>query len=105
MLSSDLADAVLCPLEIVGITELSPCWRPLLQELTAHTSVSWTAGPRPTPPWLDAFGVTINRADPTAPAISTVSAATAYPEAIEAIRWARGQIGRASCRARVCQYV
>src|SRR3546814_16245168 len=35
------AHAVLGPLEIVGITELSPCWRPLLQELTAHTSVSW----------------------------------------------------------------
>ena len=84
------AHAVLGPLEIVGITELSPCWRPLLQELTAHTSVRWTAGPRPTPPWLDAFDVTINRADPTAPAISTVSAATAYNEAIEAIRWARG---------------
>ena len=84
------AHAVLGPVEIVGITELSPCWRPLLQELTAHTSVSWTAGPRPTPPWLDAFDVTVNRADPTAPAISTVSAATAYHEAIEAIRWARG---------------
>ena len=84
------APAVLGPVEIVGITELSPCWRPLLQELTAHTSVRWTAGPRPTPPWLDAFDVTVSRADPTAPAISMVSAATAYHEAIEAIRWARG---------------
>jgi hypothetical protein len=84
------AHAVLGPVEIVGITELSPCWRPLLQELTAHTQVSWTAGPRPTPPWLKALDVTINRADATAPAISTVSAATAYHEAIEAIRWARG---------------
>lgn len=84
------AQAVLGPVEIVGITELSPCWRPLLQELTAHTQVSWTAGPRPTPPWLEAFDVTIDRGDATAPAISTVSAATAYHEAIEAIRWARG---------------
>jgi hypothetical protein len=84
------AHAVLGPVEIVGITELSPCWRPLLQELTAHTPVRWTAGPRPTPPWLEAFDVTIDRADATAPAITTVSAATAYHEAIEAIRWARG---------------
>ena len=84
------APAVLGPVEIVGITELAPCWRPLLQELTAHTPVSWTAGPRPTPPWLEALDVTIDRADATAPAISTVSAATAYHEAIEAIRWARG---------------
>ncbi|MFT6569571.1 MAG: hypothetical protein ACJAWY_001278, partial [Sphingomonas echinoides] len=93
------AHAVLGPLEIVGITELSPCWRPLLQELTAHTSVSWTAGPRPTPLWLDAFDVTINRADPTAPAISTVSAATAYHEAIEAIRWARGLMASGEAEA------
>jgi hypothetical protein len=86
------AQAVLGPVEIVGITELSPCWRPLLQELTAHTPVSWTAGPRPTPPWLKAFDVTINRADATAPAIIAVSAATAYHEAIEAVRWARGLV-------------
>lgn len=39
------AKAVLGPVEIVGITELSPCWRPLLQALTAHTAVTWTAGP------------------------------------------------------------
>lgn len=46
------AHAVLGPVEIVGITELSPCWRPLLQELTAHTSVRWTAGPvRPRRGW------------------------------------------------------
>ena len=84
------AQAVLGPVEIVGITELSTCWRPLLQELTAHTQVTWIAGPRRTPPWLEAFNVTINRADATAPAISAVSTATAYHEAIEAIRWARG---------------
>lgn len=86
------AQAVLGPVEIVGITELSPCWRPLLQELAAHTTVSWTAGPRPTPPWLKAFDVTINRADATAPTIIGISAATAYHEAIEAVRWARGLI-------------
>ena len=84
------AQAVLGPVEIVGITELSPCWRPLLQALTAHTAVTWTAGPRPTPAWLDATGVAIKRTEPQTPAISAVSAATAYHEAIEAIRWVRG---------------
>ena len=83
------AKAVLGPVEIVGITELSPCWRPLLQALTAHTAVTWTAGPRPTPAWLDATDVAIKRTEPQAPAISAVSAATAYHEAIEAIRWVR----------------
>jgi hypothetical protein len=86
------AQAVLGPVEIVGITELSPCWRSLLQALTAHTQVSWTAGPRSIPPWLEAFDVTVNRVAVTSPAISTISAATAYHEVIEALRWVRNLI-------------
>lgn len=85
----DHARAVLGPVEIVGITELSPCWRPLLRALTDYIPVTWTAGPRPTPPWLEATGVSISRAAPQAPAVQTESAATAYHEAIEALRWAR----------------
>ena len=83
------AKAVLGPVEIVGITELSPCWRPLLAALTGCTPVTWTAGPRPTPPWLEATGVTIARDAPQAPEVRAESASTAYHEAIEAIRWAR----------------
>jgi hypothetical protein len=85
----DHAKAVLGPVEIIGITELSPCWRALLQALTNHTSVTWTAGPRPTPSWLDATGISITRTPRQAPTVLTFSAATAYHEAIEAIRWAR----------------
>ena len=55
------APAVLGPMEIVGLTELSPCWRPLLQDLTAHIPVQWTAGPRIVPAWLDGIGVTDQR--------------------------------------------
>ncbi|MBN8994765.1 MAG: PD-(D/E)XK nuclease family protein [Rhizobiales bacterium] len=84
------APAVLGPMEIVGLTELSPCWRPLLQALTAHIPVQWTAGPRSVPVWLDVTGVAIARAPAQAPKINAVSAATAYHEAIEAMRWARG---------------
>ncbi|MDP3593566.1 PD-(D/E)XK nuclease family protein [Phenylobacterium sp.] len=83
------AKAVLGPVEIVGITELSPCWRPLLQALTTHIPVIWTAGPRPTPAWLEGTRVTVNRTGPQTPAINAISAATAYHEAIEAVRWAR----------------
>jgi len=85
----DHAKAVLGPVEIIGITELSPCWRPLLQALTEHTPVTWTAGPRLVPPWLEATGVSIERAVPQTPTVRAISAATAYHEAIEAIRWAR----------------
>ncbi len=85
----DHAPAVLGPVEIIGITELSPCWRPLLQALTAHTPVQWTAGPRSAPAWLEGTDVVVLRSKPETPEINAVSAATAYHEAIEAIRWAR----------------
>ncbi|WP_339913385.1 PD-(D/E)XK nuclease family protein [uncultured Brevundimonas sp.] len=85
----DHAPAVLGPVEIVGVTELSPCWRPLLSALAGRIQVTWTAGPRPTPSWLEGMEVTISREDAQAPAIEAVSAATAYHEAIEALRWAR----------------
>jgi hypothetical protein len=81
--------AVIGAMEIVGLTELSPCWRPLLQALTAHIPVQWTAGPRSVPAWLDGTGVTVLRSSAQTPGISGVSAATAYHEAIEAMRWAR----------------
>lgn len=83
------ASAVLGPMEIAGLTELSPCWRPLLKALTTHIPVQWTAGPRSVPTWLDGTRVTVARAPAQAPGISAVSAATAYHEAIEAMRWAR----------------
>ena len=85
------------PIEIVGITELSPVWRPLLHALAGHVPVRWIAGPRPVPGWLDGAAIEIVRHDAQAPEISAVSAATAYHEAVEAMRWARALLasGRA----------
>jgi hypothetical protein len=83
------APAVLGPIEIGGLTELSPCWRPLLHALTTHIPVRWTAKARSVPAWLEGTGVHVLRAPAEAPAISAVSAATAYHEAIEAMRWVR----------------
>lgn len=83
------APAVLGPIEFAGLTELSPCWRPLLKALTAHIPVQWTAGPRVIPAWLEDIGVSVSRAPTESPALSAVSAATAYHEATEAIRWVR----------------
>lgn len=85
----DHAKTILGPVEIVGITELSPCWRPLLTALTDYTPVTWTAGPRPTPSWLEGTDVSVTRESPQAPSVRVESAATAYHEAIEAMRWAR----------------
>ena len=83
------APAVLGPMEIAGLTELSPCWRPLLKALTAYIPVQWTAGPRSAPAWLEGSGLHLSRGPAAAPVVSTVSAATAYHEAIEAMRWVR----------------
>ncbi|RWJ60443.1 MAG: PD-(D/E)XK nuclease family protein [Mesorhizobium sp.] len=92
------APAVLGPVEIAGLTELSPCWRPLLKALTAHIPVQWAAGPRMAPAWLEGTGVAVLRAPSETPEVSAVSGATAYHEAIEAMRWARSLLasGRAA---------
>ena len=83
------AAALFGSIDIVGITELSPVWRPLLHALAARVPVRWIAGPRPVPDWLDGEAVEIVREGGQAPELSAVSAATAYHEAVEAMRWAR----------------
>jgi len=85
----DHVDALFGPIEIVGITELSPCWRSLLHAIAQRVPVRWTAGPRSTPAWLDGTVIDVTRSAPHTPEIVTVSASTAYHEAIEALRWAR----------------
>ncbi len=85
----DHAAALFGPIEIVGITELSPVWRPLLHAIARRVPVRWNAGPRPVPDWLDGEAVEIVRDKAKSPDISAVSAATAYHEAVEAMRWAR----------------
>ena len=86
------APAILGPMDIVGITELSPCWRSLLHALASRVPVRWVAGPRTVPPWLDREIVQVVEEEPQAPEVVAVRAATAYHEAIEALRWARGLV-------------
>src|SRR3546814_17248088 len=92
------APALLGPVEIVGITELSPCWRPLLCALAGHTPVRWIAGPRSVPAWLDGGAVAIERSEPLVPETGALSASTAYHEALEAMPWARGLLAPGPAR-------
>ena len=85
----DHATTLFGPIEVVGITELSPVWRPLLHAIAGRVPVRWIAGPRPIPDWLDGDLIEIVRTAPQTPEVSAVSAATAYHEAVEALRWAR----------------
>jgi len=83
------APAILGAVEISGLTELEPCWRPLLKSLATVVPVKWAAGPRAVPDWLKGSTVTITTSAAESPAVSVVSTATAYHEAIEALRWVR----------------
>ena len=85
----DHVPALFGPIDIVSITELSPAWRPLLRAIATRVPVRWIAGPRPIPQWLDGDAINIVRTESRAPEILAVSAATAYHEAVEAMRWAR----------------
>lgn len=82
------ASSVLGPIELDGLTELSPCWRPLVGMIAQQVSVRWVAGPRPVPAWLDPAIAIVSSAS-EAPAVSALSAATAYHETVEAMRWIR----------------
>jgi hypothetical protein len=91
------APTLIGPVEVVGLTELAPCWRPLLLGLATRVPVRWIAGPRSVPVWIEGCAIHMERAEAQAPQIITVSAATAYCEAIDAMRWARALLasGRA----------
>ena len=85
----DHAPALLGPVAVIGITELSPSWRPLLHALAERTPVRWVAGPRSVPAWLDGSAVAVEQAEPHTPEAEAASASSTYHEAIEALRWAR----------------
>ena len=83
------AAALFGSIEVRGITELSPSWRPLLLALAGATPVHWLAGPRVVPAWLEGTAVRMVTATQQAPAIRSETASTPYHEAVEALRWAK----------------
>lgn len=92
------ADRLFGAIDIVGLTELSPCWRPLLLDLAIHVPVRWIAGARSVPAWLDDASIDIARCNACTPRQNVVSNANPHHEALEAMRWARALIasGRAA---------
>jgi hypothetical protein len=92
------APALFGETNIAGISELSPCWRPLLLALPTVLPVRWQAGPRTVPSWLVDSQVAIVRTGPTTPQVTAISTASAWHEAIEALRWARELIVSGAAR-------
>lgn len=85
----DHAATLFGPIEFHAMTELSPVWRRLLHAIAKRVPVRWIAGPRLVPQWLDRKAIDVVHAKAETPDVLAMSAATAYHEAIEAMRWAR----------------
>ena len=73
-----------------GMTDLHPVWRPLFDALAATTDVTWEAGPRDVPGFVEASGnVAVLKSGYEVPEYQSASCATERHEAVEAVRWAR----------------
>ncbi len=84
--------------QIVGRTEMSPVWRPLLVALKGATNLKWVAGPRAVPAWVRELGVEVIEAAPEKPEIACESCASPRHEALEAMRWARALISSGTAK-------
>jgi hypothetical protein len=58
------AKAIFGSIEVHGHSEMGPVWRPLLKALAEIVPVTWVAGPRPVPAWLDGTKIDVQRAKP-----------------------------------------
>jgi hypothetical protein len=83
------APAVLGPIEINGHSEMPLCWRPLLGALADVVQVTWVAGPRSVPDWVDGKRIQIQRTEPNGTTPELYSCATPQHEVLEAFRWMR----------------
>ena len=83
------AAVVLGPIEIHGHSEMSLCWRPLLEALAKTVLVTWVAGPRSVPLWLEDKKIAIRREKPDPPQPLLFSCAHPQHEVLEAFRWMR----------------
>jgi hypothetical protein len=93
------AAAIFGPIEIHGHTEMAPVWRPVLIALTGVTKVSWMAGARHTPQWLEGSGIEVHTCSAENPTIKAVSCASPRHEILEAVRWTREHLaGGAAAR-------
>lgn len=92
------APAVLGPITFVRVPDLDPCWRDLVNEVAQHVPITWAAGHRPLPDWLDAGRIEITQEAARAPQCDGELCANPRHEAVEALRWARALMARGRAR-------
>jgi len=85
-------------ISVLGRTEMSPVWRPLLAALAAKTNVQWIAGPRHVPSWVHQLSIPVIETPRETPEIHTESCASPRHEALEAFRWVRQLIASGQAR-------
>jgi hypothetical protein len=92
------APAVLGPIEIRGHSEMPVCWRPLLGALADVVQVTWVAGPRSVPDWVDGNRIKIRRTEANNATPELYSCVTPQHEILEAFRWMRALIAQGKAR-------
>ena len=93
------APTVLGSVECRFLSDLSPCWQPLVIALAAKVTVTWNAGPRPVPEWVSAARLQVVTSSAATPEVHVVTCATVRHEVIEAMRWARGLLASGNVQA------
>jgi PD-(D/E)XK nuclease superfamily len=92
------APALFGRISVLGRTEMSLVWRPLLAALAGETGVQWVAGPRYVPSWVHELGIPVVEAPRETPEIRTESCTSPRHEALEALRWVRELIATGQAR-------
>ena len=93
------APRILGSVECRFLADLAPVWRPLVMALSEVCPVTWNAGPRSVPAWVQNAGLAVMIALAADPELRVVTCATARHEVIEALRWARGLLAQGTVRA------
>jgi len=83
------APRVLGAVRVQGVLDMAPVWRPLLAALAKQVHTEWHVVGSEAPAWLTGTDVEIMFSPIQAPELQSVSIATAYDEAVEAMRWVR----------------
>lgn len=94
------APRVLGNVRVQGLLDVAPVWRHLLDRLAEQVQVTWVSTGGHEPAWLSGSRLRqVNSQEKLAePNIYRVSAATAYDEVVEAIRWARELLAEGRAR-------
>jgi hypothetical protein len=86
--------AVFGRIEILGRTEMSPVWRPLLSAIREWTEIVWVAEARYIPDWLETARIKVEKRAEARPSLRAVSCASPRHEILEALRWTRERLAR-----------